>query len=43
MSLTSLAKERKQAGHQLRLVSSWITQRSGQDLIEELREHVGEV
>jgi len=42
-SLTSLAKKRKRAGYQLRLVSLWITQRSGQDLTEELREHVGEV
>jgi len=41
--LTSIAKKRKRAGYQLGLVSLWVAQWSCQELVEELREHVGEV
>lgn len=41
--LVSLLRERKRAGHQLRLLRLLIVQGSHEDLMEELREHVGEV
>ena len=41
--LISLVRERKRAGHQLRLVCLVVTHDSDQDLVEELREHVEEV
>ena len=41
--LINLVRERKRAGHQLRLLRLSIAQGSHQDLVEELREHVGEV
>ena len=42
-SLASLVKKRKRAGHRLELVCLPFVQESNQDLMEELREHVGEV
>ena len=42
-SLTGLFRERKRAGHQLRLFCLLVRYGSGQDLVEELREDVGEV
>ena len=41
--LVNLVKERKRAGHQLRLVSLSIIHGSEEDLVEELKEHVYEV
>jgi hypothetical protein len=41
--LISLVRERKRAGHQLRFVCILYVQESDRDLVEELREHVGEV
>jgi hypothetical protein len=41
--LISLVRERKRAGHQLRLVRILYARESERDLVEELREHVGEV
>ena len=41
--LISLVRERKRAGHQLRLLRLSTAPGSHQDLVEELREHVGEV
>jgi len=42
-SLISLVRERKRAGHQLRLLRLSTVQESHQDLAEELRKHVAEV
>jgi len=42
-ALISLVRERKQAGHKLRLICLPTAQELGQDLVEELREHAGEV
>ena len=41
--LYSIARERKQAGHQLGLVRFLVARGSGWDFVEELRKHVGEV
>ena len=41
--LISLVRERKRAGHQLRLVRLYAAQEFDQHLVEELREHVEEV
>ena len=42
-ALISPVEERKRAGHKLRLVCLPTAQELDQDLVEELREHVGEV